>query len=238
MNNVNLDVLENKKIELLKSYELDSDSIQKFRSQIKQVSQEESDELGKKLYDLISFKLFDDNGLVNPHNQSVIKLITSGANVEYKDENKGNFPLLICARKNYFQAFIKLLTAGANVNQVNDYMTTALMASARHGFKEMTQILILMGADINARCLDGDNAIMSAARHGQKECFNILLNAQAYLNNRNLIAETILDIKKDINIDLSMIKDESMLGKMPSITEQDTMSLINEAEQKMKKLTY
>lgn len=237
MNNASLDVLENKKTELLKSYELDSDSISSFQSKIKKISPEESDELGKQLYDCIYSKTFNDRVENGPDYKTVITLINSGANIEYKSEKKGIFPLLICTRKNYLKTFLALIKAGANVNQVNNYMTTPLMASAKYGFKEMTQILIFMGADISARCIDGDNAIMSAARHGQTECFNILLNAQAHLNNRNLMDETILDVKQNLQFDLSMIKDERMLGKMP-ITEQDTMSLINEAEQKMKKLTY
>ena len=36
------------------------------------------------------------------------------------------------------KAAITLIKAGANVDQVNDYLTTAVMASARHGNKKNT----------------------------------------------------------------------------------------------------
>ena len=182
MNNASLAMLENHRMELLKKYELDLENIKKFKEKIQQVSEEESTELGKELFELISTKGFNDDY------EQALELIYKGANIEYKNEKKGDFSLLICARKNYLKTFLALVKAGANINQVNNYLTTPTMASARHGNKEMLEVLILMGADINARCLDGDNAIMSAKRHDQVECFDMLLRKSAYLKLSILLA--------------------------------------------------
>lgn len=230
MNNVSLVELENERIEALKKYGLDTDSINEFKSKIKKVSQEESDKLGEELLKMIFNKKFNDNY------EEALKLIYAGANIEVKTKDKGNCILLICSIRNYLNTFLLLIKAGANVNQVNNYLTTPTMASARHGNKEMLEILILMDADINARCLDGDNAIMMAKRHEQVECFNMLLNEQAYLNNRNLLNQTIIDIPGDVNFDLSLFEDSSFSEIIVSKTEKDVLSLISEAENSLNKI--
>ena len=143
---------------------------------------------------------------------------------------------MVCSRKNYLKTFIVLLKAGANVNQINNYLTTSTMASARHGNKEILELLILMKADVNARCLDGDNAVMSAKRHNQIECFKMLMDAHAYLNNRNLINQTVLDIdsKSDFGI-LSL--SHSLRQETPEeITFEDAESLLYEASRKMESI--
>ena len=138
MNNTSLVMLENNRVEFLKKYELDPESIKKFKETIQQVSEEESTELGKELFELISKKGFNDDY------EKALELIYKGANIEYKNEKKGDFTLLICARKNYLKTFLALVKAGADINQVNNYLTTTAMASARHGNKEILEILIIM----------------------------------------------------------------------------------------------
>lgn len=178
MNNVNLSLLEQQRIEKLKEYGLDLESIEKFRSKIKIVSDEEKTSLGKELFDLLTSKGYDDD----TDYEKVIELVYKGADIEYKSDSKGDFSLLRCARKNYFKAFIVLVKAGADVDQKNNYLTTATMASARHGNLKMLEVLILMNADINAKCKDGDNAIISARNHSQLECFNMLVKENANLS--------------------------------------------------------
>ena len=148
MNNVDILLLEQQRNEKLKSYELDQESINNFKSKIKIVSEEEKETLGKKLFDIINSKTFEEE----TDYEKVIELVYNGANIEYKDESKGDFALLRCARKNYLKTFLVLLRAGANIDQKNNYLTTATMASARHGNKEMLEILILMNADITKQC--------------------------------------------------------------------------------------
>lgn len=227
MNNTSLISLESERIELLKKYSLDENNINEFKNRIKEVPPEKSNELGKNLLELVSKKSYSDDY------EKALDLILNGANIEYKNEKKGDYALLICARKNYFQTFLSLIKAGANINQVNNYLTTATMASARHGNIEMLKILITLGADINARCLDGDNAIMSAKMHEQTECFNMLVNAGAYLNNRNLANKTILDLQGKINIDSKLFEEDT---KELPITEETPLELIKEAKLKLSKL--
>ena len=230
MNNTSLVMLENNRIEFLKKYELDSESIKKFKETIQQVSEEESTELGKELFELISKKGFNDDY------EKALELIYKGANIEYKSEKKGDFTLLICARKNYLKTFLALVKAGADINQVNNYLTTTAMASARHGNKEILEILIIMGADINLRCLDGDNAIMSAKRHDRVECFDLLVKASSHLANRNLANQTIMDIPSTATFDFSGFPETILpISSDTSASFGDTQDLLKEATKKLKK---
>lgn len=235
MNDISLYELEEEKIKKLKEYKLDEKSISQFKSKIEKVDDETKNKLGKELFELISSKkksciVSDD--FIN----KVMELITRGANIEFKDDNKGNFPLLICARKGFLEIAYILLRAGANVNQSNKYLTTATMAAARHGYKELLELLILLGADVNAKCYDGDNALMSAKIHDQKECFDILVRAQSYLTHRNILNRSILDLPGNIIINPNYIEDSTLSKAIPPASKEDTIKLIEEAEQQLNKL--
>ena len=235
MNDASLVFLENKRAQKLEEYKLDEQSIEEFKVKIKQVDEPESDRLGKELFEEVSKKkssFASADELVN----KVIQLIHDGANVEYKDEKKGDFPLLVCARKGYVKTAYVLLRAGANVNQVNNYLTTATMAAARHGQKELLELLILLGADVNAKCFDGDNALMSAKRHGQQECFDILIRAQSHLTHRNITNQTILDVPGTTTFDLSYIENSATSELPLPKTEDDALSLLAEAESRFSEL--
>lgn len=227
MNNTSLVFLEAEKQRKLKKYGLDTKSINEFLCSVKSVDKDEADRLGVELLTLISKKGFNiDNA---------IDLIKKGANVDFKNDKKGDFPLLICARKGYLELFKVLIKRGANVNLTNNYFTTALMAAARHGYKDMVDILLLFGADVNARCLDGDSALFSAKRHGQKECFDILLKANATLTTKNLANESIFDVQGDVSFDSKFLEGKEV-ESLPSITKEDTDALIEEAKEKVKKM--
>lgn len=235
MNNSSLIELENNKLKKLEEYQLDEKSILEFQSKIKKVDEEESNRLGKELLELLSKKQPSSVSLDELLDKA-IELIKNGANIEYKEESKGNFPLLICARKGYIEIAYVLLKAGANVNQSNNYGTTALMATARHGHSELLQLLILLKADVNAKSRDGDDALMSAKRHNQQECADILIKEQAYLTHRNLENETILNVPGNISIDLSYIESSTLSEITTSKTEEDVLDLISEAEEKLNKI--
>lgn len=232
MNNVDILKIEIERKQVLEKYGLDEDSIKTFREKISNVAEEESQSLGQELFELISKKGYNEENELD----KVIELIYKGANIEYKNEKKGDYSLLICSRKNYLKTFIVLLKAGANVNQLNNYLTTSTMAAARHGNKEILELLILMKADVNAKCLDGDNALMSAKRHDQQDCFDILIKAQSYLTHRNMENQTILDIPGNLSFDLSYIEDSSLSAIIASKTEEDAISLISEAENRLNEL--
>lgn len=232
MNNVDLLLLEQQKIDKLKEYGLDKESIEKFRSKIKIVSEEEKTSLGKDLFDLITSKRFKDE----TDYEKVIELVYKGADIEYKNDTKGDFALLRCARKNYFKTFLVLLKAGANVNQKNNYLTTATMASARHGNKEMLEILILMKADINAKCKDGDNALISARNHQQADCFYMLVNAGASLSVISQDGRSIYTFSPNEKFESPLL--ESMCKKeiIRSISFDDTCGILEEAKNKLEEI--
>ncbi len=229
MNDTSLFTLENNRQQLYKYYGVDSDSIKEFMSSVATVSEEEANALGKELFELISKKGYNDS------DGKAVALIKRGANVEFKNDKKGDYALLVCARKGYIETFKVLIKRGANVNQVNNYFTTALMAAARHGRLDMVKILLLFGADINARCLDGDNALFSAKRHGQKACFDELLKANAILTTKNLANDTFLDVEGDVSFDTKFLESR-FRETVISVKEEDATELLDEAKQKVKSI--
>lgn len=229
MNSVSLAFLEEAKLKKLEKFKLDEKSILEFQSKIKVADGGKRNSLGKELLEYISSKK-KYSEVTDDFINKVLELIVSGANLEYKDERKGDFSLLICARKGFLEIAYLLLRAGANVNQVNNYFTTTTMAAARHGHKELLELLILLGADVNAKCFDGDNALMSAKRHGQQECFDILVHAQSYLTHRNLLNQSVFDLPGDIKF--HHIEDSSI----GTTTLDDAMALVDEAENKFNNL--
>lgn len=236
MNDSSLIELENNKLKKLEEYKLDEKSILEFQSKIKKVEEEESDRLGKELLELFPQKKKSASLTTDELLDKALELIQNGANIEYKDESKGDFPLLICARKGYIEIAYALLRSGANVNQANNFGTTATMAAARHGHEELLQLLILLGADVNVACFDGEDALISAKRHNRQGCADILIKEQAYLTHRNIANQTILNIPGKISFDLSYIEGSSLSEMIPSKTKEDVLDLISEAEEKLNAL--
>lgn len=242
MNNTTLESLEKYRDEKRKEHRLDEREIAEARKKIREslhknqatsseIEQKENAEnKSKELIELLKNKNFRDDI------ESVVALIFAGADVNYKEETKGDFPLLICARKGYLKTFYTLLRFGADVNLANNYLTTATMAAARHGNEKMLEMLILLGADVNAKCKDGDTALISAKRHDQKGCVIQLINAQAYLNAKNLFNQTVMDIgdSTDFPIHKSILEENQNENKF--VTKDDAFSLIDEAEKKFKAL--
>jgi len=230
MNNSSLILLENAKLKKLEKYKLDEKSISEFKSKIKDVDDVAKNNLGEALFSLISSKE-KNSKVTDDFTNEVMELIVNGANIEYKNKTKGDFSLLVCARKGFQEIAYILLRAGANVNQVNNYLTTSTMAAARHGCKELLELLILLGADVNAQCLDGDNALMSAIIHGQQECFDILVHAQTHLTHRNFANQSILDLSgNNVIFDPNFLERSSFSEINHSTSEDDVMELIKKAE--------
>lgn len=229
MNEFNLKEALKQKQQFLKDKGIDEESIKSFRGKVKKVSKEESNKLGKELFDLVNTKGYKDN---NEENLSKVEsLIKNGANLEYKNETKGDFALLRCARKNYINTFILLVKGGANLDQINNYKTTATMGSARHGNKEILEILIKLKANIQAKCLDGDTALMSAKNHDRKTCFQMLIEAGAYINNKNIAGNDVFDINSDKNEQYKKMVPQSSTTPIEEnmTTEEDVNKLLAEA---------
>lgn len=229
MNNVDLLLLAQQRINKLKEYGLDSESIEEFKSKIKIVSEEERETLGKELFELITSKSFKDE----TDYEKVIELVYKGANIEYKNDTKGDFALLRCARKNYLKTFLVLIKAGANINQKNNYSTTVTMASARHGNKEMLEILILMNADINAKSKDGDNALISARNHHQVDCFYMLVNAGANLSVISQDGHSIYTFSPNEKFESQLLETTCKKEIDKPTSFDDVCSILEEAQNKM-----
>ncbi len=232
MNNVDLLLLEQQRIDKLKEYGLDPESIKEFKSKIKVVSDEERSSLGKELFDLVTSNSYKDE----PDYEKVLELIYKGADIEYKNDTKGDFALLRCARKNYLKTFLVLIKAGADINQKNNYLTTATMACARHGNKEMLEILILMKADINAKCKDGDNAIISARCHLEVDCFYMLVNAGANLSVVSQNGSSIYTFIPNQKFESPLLEIACKKEIAKAISIDDTHNILKEAKEKMLKI--
>ena len=207
MKKVRLNDLEENKNDKLKQYKLDKDSINEFRSKIKQVSDEESNKLALELFELIRIDKFNDDF------EKIVEFVYNGANVNQLVV--GENLLIICLRNNYIQTFIVLLKAGIDVNMKNNKGITSLMMCAKLGNKQLLELLILMGADVNLKNEFGETALSIALENNHKECADILISAQAYFNSN--------DIDR---YNLSTLKDKSV----SSIIENSTPDLIKEAE--------
>lgn len=240
MNNVSLKDLEKEQDKFKKKYGIDSRTLKKYRSGIAKVSKEESDKLASELYDYI---------LTNKEITEEIArdYMMKGANPNYVitlPKSKGDTLLIRCIKLNYLFCALELLKAGADPNLCNDYKSSPLMWAVRKNSVDgnidqeiMVKILILMGADVNAQCLDGDTALTSARRHGQDNAAKLLINAGAFLNHLNLSNASPSDVSFQVSSHevLEDVLNERRKRKK-KVTEEDTMSLIDDASKSMGKV--
>lgn len=230
MNNKGLEILEQEHEEFLKNIKLDKESIEQYRSGIKQVSEEESNELGKQIYEILLKKDYKDD------TSKIEQLLLDGANPNYQDEVKGEFCLRRCARKKYVKTFILLLRAGANINLTNRFGTNSVITAVRFGCDEILNIAIHMSGDVNAKPLDGDTAIMSAKNHSNIKCFDLLVASHAHLNTTNLSNKTIFDTNLDFFEKSAYASDFVSKDSTTEESLSPEKDLIEEAIEKMSKV--
>lgn len=219
--------------ELLEKLGLTREQIEKNKELITSVDEAKAAELGKELVLLIGKKGYDEED--EKTYQELLTLIKNGANLSF-ESSKGNFPLLLCAKKGYLKTFITLLKFGANIHQINKNKTSVAMSSARHGHNHILEIAILMGVDINALCFDADTALIMAKQHGMEECFKTLIDNNAILNIKNYLNLTSYDVKNvdgGANIDDSKYYAEVPKSPLSLTNHEDAMDLINEAKSKL-----
>ena len=215
--------LEKKYLKILTDYGIKIEEIDKIKEQNKKVNDKKRAQLGKELVDLILSK----ETLVI---EKAKDLISKGADVNYKSEPKGDFPLLICARKGYDEMAALLINSGADVNLANNYGTTALMAAARHDNAKLCTVLIRLGADVNASCKDGDTALFSAKMHGNDDCVKLLVQHNACLYHKNEKGESVLDVRGSATVIKKYIPKEETIAE---VTHEDAMKLIEEASKQI-----
>ena len=213
MKKVRLNDLENNKNDKLKQYKLDKESIEEFRSKIKQVSEEENNELGNKLVEYIFKDDFNDDY------EKVIELIYNGAdaNIPFYDALLLNH----CCRKQYNKTLIVLIRAGIDIYCKDEFEYTPIMMCAEVGNKEILELLVLMDTNINYENSRGETALSLALENGHMECVDILINAQARFN--------LNDLNK---YNLFTLKDKELFP----VIDKSTFNLIKEAEDKLNSL--
>lgn len=223
----------NKRIEELG---LTKEKIAENKKLIAEVSADKAQELAQKLTKKIGSKYYNEND--DKKYDEVLALIKEGANLDYENE-KGNFPLIVCARKGYLKTFITLLKFGANIHKVNKNKTTLAMSSARNGWSDILEITILLDVDLNALCDDGDTALIMAKRHGRTKCFEMLVNNNVILNTKNCLNLTSYQIQNISGGD--KIDDAKYYAAIPTTPlegtiHEDAMDLIEEATCKLNEI--
>lgn len=221
--------LEEKKQQRLKEYGISKEVLEN-KTKKKNKNTKKDNVLSKELFDTLNSKTS------SPDIKKIEALIKDGADVNYKEKEKGNYPLLICARKGYDEIAALLINNGADVNLVNDYGTTALMAAARHDNYELCEVLLILGADINAQCIDGDTALFSAKMHCNDNVVALLLQNQAQIYHRNQSGNLVTEVRGGNHMIEALIPD---FDKQPKVeqpsTYEDAMKLIEEAAQNLGK---
>ena len=221
--------LEEKKKQRLKEYGI-SKEVFENKTTKKKKNTKKDNVLSKELFDTLNSKTS------SPDVKKIEALIKDGADVNYKEEEKGNYPLLICARKGYDEIAALLINNGADVNLANDFGTTALMAAARHDNYELCEVLLILGADINAQCIDGDTALFSAKMHCNDNVVALLLQNQAQIYHRNQSGNLVTEVKGGNHMIEALIPDFDKQPKVEqSSTYEDAMKLIEEAAQNLGK---
>lgn len=215
--NLTLYSIEIGRLSKIKEYGLGENMVSRYREIREGIAPEDREKYGKELYEFVSSRSFKDS---DDDFRKVVDIVLKGADLDYKESKKGNFSLLVCARKGFEKTFLFLLKAGADVNQSNNYLTTSLMAAARHGHLHMLELLVLCGADVNAKCLDGDDALSSASRHGKRECVDFLIQEKSRLLSSNL------HNYRAVDFDPSLAGDS---GNVKRVTYEDTQLLIDKA---------
>lgn len=96
----------------------------------------------------------------------VKSLLKKGADVNIRDKEKSDTPLIIAALHGRVDIVQLLLEYDANVNTKQEDGMTALMMAAMKGHVGILQLLIFKGADVEAKDGEGVTALMWAAAGG------------------------------------------------------------------------
>lgn len=88
-----------------------------------------------------------------------------------------------------------------NVNERGVMANTPLHRAARHGHKDVAELLIEKGADVNARNDNGETPLHLAARHGSIEVVRLLVSKGADLNAADVRGITPLCYAEDVGQD-------------------------------------
>lgn len=97
---------------------------------------------------------------------AIKSLLNKGARVNWKEDQRGNTPLLEATNCRSTDNVRFLIDNGADVNMKNNYGVTPLMNAASHGHADVVKLLLDKGADVNAKTTDtGETALAISAKN-------------------------------------------------------------------------
>jgi uncharacterized protein len=103
-------------------------------------------------------------------------LIEAGANLDIRDEELGQTPVMVAVSRNQTLVVHLLVEAGANVNLPDRNGRTPLMEAAATGKVETVKVLLQAGAEINTQDNQNDSALSYAQKAGYSEIVEFLLH--------------------------------------------------------------
>lgn len=123
------------------------------------------------------------NAAFNGNIRHVRNLLNSGTNVNLRNNEEGQTPLISAARRGHLDIVRLLISRGANVNARDTASRVSpLMAAAAAGHVQVIRELIKKGAYVNARSEFGETPIMFAAMNSHPRAVRELLDAGANPN--------------------------------------------------------
>jgi ankyrin repeat protein len=109
-------------------------------------------------------------------------LIAVGANLNSRDDEMRQTPLLTAIEKSRLRNTMLLIKAGADVNARDENDRTPLMYAVekRHGrWRPVVKLLLAYGAKLDTKDVDGDTALLNAWSRHNTWAFGTLLDAGA-----------------------------------------------------------
>lgn len=113
------------------------------------------------------------------HVDLVNKMISLGANQNYRNPDQGDTPLTAAALFGHSDAITLLLDHGANINVQNTSGYSALMMAVDDGNLELSTMLLGRGANPNLKSTTGSTALQIARQHKNADLIELLLNSGA-----------------------------------------------------------
>eukprot|EP00729_Bicosta_minor_P027079 gene27079-7333_t len=109
---------------------------------------------------------------------AILKSLKEGADVNCKDSEYGNTPLIIAAMYGKGAAVTTLVENGASLDLQNRFGSTALYLASNNNYPSIVKYLVGLGANLSIKTSFGETALDIATGDGNAEVVAILKNAE------------------------------------------------------------